>query len=381
MRLRTIIIPLLLLTVSLTLFGTSLNFSVREYSIDGKKYISLYDIATKTGINQTFDVISQRGKLYHKHHFAVFQSGYAAYVIDGRIYMSSYPVMRKNGEVFIPSLFFKEMSAAFFPEFNLKLSRNHYSLNKKSTPADDPVANLVPVSPAKEKIAFIIIDPGHGGKDPGAIGHKVREKDLTLTISKKVKKYLEKNLRGVEVIMTREKDIFIELGKRTEIANRKLKKGTNGLFISMHVNASISSRSNGFENYYLSQNATNEESRATAALENNVVVLESNKHKPYQDVEYIEALMLTTQIQKESALLAGKIQNRMKKNLKETKSRGVKKADFFVLRGALMPAVLVEAGYITNKKERGLLIKGKFQDRVAKSVGDGIKDFITEYNK
>ncbi|HRX16206.1 MAG TPA: N-acetylmuramoyl-L-alanine amidase [Spirochaetota bacterium] len=377
---RRLTIIALYLSVWTLLNGSVTSFTIREYTFNKKNYVSLYDIATKTGINQTFDVISQRGKLYHKHHSAVFQAGYAAYLIDGRVYLSDYPVIRKNGEIFIPSLFFREMCSAFFPELEVRLANNHYSLKTK-TKTEDPVPFLTPDSPPKEKIAFIFIDPGHGGRDPGAIGGKIREKDLTLKLSRKIRDYLKKNLKGVQILMTRDKDHFIELGKRTEMANRKLKKGTNGLFVSVHVNASISSRSNGHETYYLSQNPTNEESRATASLENNVVVLESKKHKPYQDVEYVEALMLTTQIQKESALLADNIQDRMKKNLRETRSRGVKKADFFVLRGALMPAVLVEAGYITNSKERKLLTQKDFQDRIAKSVGDGVIDFIKEYNK
>lgn len=374
---------LMLFTVWISLLSASSGFMIPEYTIGGKKYVSLYDIALKSDIQQNFDVISQRGKLYHRHHYAVFQSGFSAFVIDGMIYKSSYPVIRKNGEVFIPSIFFVKTMESFFPNHTLTLTGDRYRLARRTVPKIQPepsVPELSPEEPPKDRITFIIIDPGHGGKDPGAIGGKVQEKKLVLSISKNLKDYLQKKMPGVTIRMTREGDKFIELGKRTEIANRMLKKDSNGLFISMHVNASISSKSSGYETYVLSQNPTNEEARATASLENNVVVLEQKKHKPYQDVEYIEALMLTTQIQSESRMLADSIQNRMKQNMTSFKSRGVKQADFFVLRGALMPAVLVEAGYITNGKERAELVKPAYQATIARSVGDGVIDFVHKYN-
>lgn len=355
--------------------------SLPLYTINNEQFVSLYDVALVTDIEQVFDVISQRGKLYRQQHYAVFQSGYYAVVIDGNIYKSSSPVIRKQGEVFIPADQFRRVIAAFYPGKELVTEKNALSLRDKSgSDTTSDIVTHVAEKPAKDKITFIIIDPGHGGKDPGAIGGSVKEKTLTLAIAKKVRDNLKKNLKGVEVILTRPDDRFLELGTRTEIANKKLVKDKNGLFVSIHVNASISSKSSGYETYFLSQNASNEEARATAALENNVVVLESRKHKPYQDVEYIEALMLTTQIQKDSSFLAEKIQSNMKKNMKQFKSRGVKKANFFVLRGALMPAVLVEVGYITNVQERAALQKSSYQNTIAASVGEGIVDFVKYFN-
>lgn len=377
------IIPIFLILGWIASVYASNGFSIPEYTIKGKRYVSLYDIAIKSDIQQNFDVISQRGKLFHKHHYAVFQTGFSAFVIDGQIYKSSYPVMRKKGEVFIPSLFFRKTAESFFPGYKLHHSKSRYTLARRTQPKPDtptPIPDFKPVEPVKDRITFIIIDPGHGGKDPGAIGGKIHEKALVLAISKKLQAHLQKKMPDISVKLTRNNDRFIELGKRTEIANRLLKKNTNGLFISMHVNASVSSKSSGYETYVLSQNPTNEEARATASLENNVVVLEDKKHKPYQDVEYIEALMLTTQIQTESRMLADNIQEQMKKNMKKSKSRGVKKADFFVLRGALMPAVLVETGYITNSTERSHLVQSSYQKTIARSVGDGIMNFVKEYN-
>ena len=161
-----------------------------------------------------------------------------------------------------------------------------------------------------------------------------------------------------------------------------LKNNVNGIFVSIHANASISSKISGFETYFLSQNPTNEDARTTAALENNVVILEDrSRRKSYNDVDLIEALMITTQIQKESAMLAQHIQKGMDKRIWEFKSRGVKKADFFVLRGALMPAVLVEMGYMSNRRELSYLKKTGYQRKVAEGIGRGIIEFIKKYNK
>ncbi|HOP62089.1 MAG TPA: N-acetylmuramoyl-L-alanine amidase, partial [Spirochaetota bacterium] len=121
----------------------------------------------------------------------------------------------------------------------------------------------------------------------------------------------------------------------------------------------------------------------TATLENNVIVLENNgkKKKKYDDLDYIEAMMLTTQIQKESSLLAESIQKQLDLKISEFKSRGVHKADFYVLRGALMPAVLVEIGFITHKKESQYLKKDIYQEKIAQGVSEGVLNFINKYNK
>ena len=203
------------------------------------------------------------------------------------------------------------------------------------------------------------------------------EKHITLEIAKKLARYLETNLRGVRVVHTRNNDTFIELGRRIDIANARLKENENGLFISIHINASISPRISGFETYVLSQNPSNEDARATAALENNVIILEDREQaKKYDDAAHMEAFMLTAQIQKESAMLAESIQSSIDATISEFKSRGVKKADFYVLRGALMPSVLVEAGYITNTRELRYLQKSGHQDKIARGIGKGIIQFI-----
>lgn len=351
--------------------------------ISGAEYISLYDMMKSFGYESSFDVFMQKGRIYFKSHHAAYAVGLSAVIIDGKLYKSDNPVTRMNGEIMIPFDIARDMIRIFSPE--LAISRDDSRLVYADTGAPE---KLEPQEEkrytGKDRIAFVVIDAGHGGKDPGAIGKGgSREKDVTLSVSRNIEGILKEKLGGIKIHLVRRDDRFVNLSDRTGFANRRLKKGVNGLFISVHVNASISPKISGYETYFLSQNPTNDEARSTAALENDVIVFEERRDsgKKYNDVDYIEARMITTQIQKESSLLAGSVQKGISKSVRKYKSRGVKKADFYVLRGVLMPAVLVEAGYITNLKEGRSLKSREHQAAVAEGICAGIMDFIKKYNR
>jgi len=312
---------------------------------------------------------------------------FSVMLIDGALYKSGKSVIRKKGAVYIPSDAAVEILKAFYPDFILTRKENYLIWEHKATlekPAEKKTEKVETGKAARDKITFIVIDAGHGGKDPGAVSRgkvSFREKNITLKIVKYVEAALKKRLKGIAIRLTRPDDRFVELSRRTEIANRLLKKHENGLFISIHVNASLSKKSSGFETYYLSQNPTNDEARTTAALENNVVVLEDKTADgSYGDIDYIEALMMTTQIQKESSMLADSLQHGLKKVLTSFKSNGVKKADFFVLRGVLMPAALVETGYLTNAKDAANLSSDAHQIKIGEGIAEGIEIFLKKYN-
>ena len=355
--------------------------------IEGRNYVPLHSIIEEFNFENSFDVTFQKGRLYYKSHYVVYKTGYSILIVDNRIVSLEDPVIRWRGGIYIPVEGALIIVNSIFSGMNAEISASRLIIDRKSPVQPDkpgPERDKVLPSGEKERIGFIILDPGHGGKDPGAIGRGgLQEKGLTLQISKRVERMLKSRLKDIKIKATRNKDVFIELAERTEIANRELKKGINGLFVSIHVNASISSKISGFETYFLSQNPTNEEARKTAALENNVVILErgTDTKKKYDDVDLVEALMMTTQIQRESALLAESIQKNLEKNIKDFRSRGVQRADFFVLRGALMPAVLVEVGFITTPREASFLKRADYQEKIAKGICDGIADFIDEYNK
>lgn len=370
--------------------------SIKIIEHSDNRYISINSFTEDLNIHNTFDLVTGKGKLLHKGAIAIYQVDFSVMLINGKLVKTDYPVTKLNGEILFPLKFSTEIIYIFFPEYlcvenknNIRLSSKQESKNIQTQKTDrEPKENKKEVTTISsisesDRISFIIIDPGHGGKDPGAIGKGgLKEKWITLKIAANLEDYLKTKLKKIKIQLTRKSDKLIELAKRTEIANKLLKKNENGIFISIHVNASILHSVSGFETYFLSQNPSNEEARATAALENNVIILEENTKKSvYNDVEHVEAIMITTQIQKESSILANSIQKHLDKVITESASKGVKKADFFVLRGSLMPAVLVEVGYISNKKEASRLKQLSYQKKIVQGIGDGIINFIKEYNK
>ncbi|HVN49718.1 MAG TPA: N-acetylmuramoyl-L-alanine amidase [Bacteroidota bacterium] len=233
----------------------------------------------------------------------------------------------------------------------------------------------------KWKLDVIVIDAGHGGKDPGTIGvTRTREKDVTLAVALKLGALIEQNLPGVKVIYTRKTDTFVELYRRTQIANEAGGK----LFVSIHCNSlphpttSIS----GFEIYLLRPGRT-QEAIAIASRENEVVQLEDNYQNRYQKLteeEFILVTMAQSAYMKYSEQFADIASHTMAKNLK-IKNSGVKQAGFYVLVGASMPNALVELGYLSNRREEQVLRSASGQDKIAQSLFNGIKQYKAVYEK
>ena len=215
----------------------------------------------------------------------------------------------------------------------------------------------------------IVIDPGHGGKDPGCmVGGGIREKDIVLSLAKKVAERIRREI-GCEVVLTRTGDVFLPLERRTAIANMK----KADLFISLHINAHRDGRVRGLETYFLNM-ATDEGAVMVAAREN------ATSQKNLSDLQSIlNDLMLNTKI-KESNRLAHSvhkgIMERVGKAYSKVKSLGVKQAPFYVLIGAEMPAVLVETGFLTNNTERKRLQSTEYQQQVARGICGGIRSYI-----
>jgi N-acetylmuramoyl-L-alanine amidase len=226
-------------------------------------------------------------------------------------------------------------------------------------------------------IDTIVLDAGHGGKDPGAIGYsKINEKDLVLPITLELGKIIEKELPEVRVVYTRTKDVFIPLWKRTKIANDVDAK----LFISVHCNSNRSRKPNGFETYFLSSEK-DEKAKDVVLKENSAIEYEeSQDQERYEGLNFILATMLQSVNIKRSQFLASKIQNSLKLKLDKLgmASRGVKQGPFWVLVGATMPNVLVESGYISNKYEEKLLRQKTTQKKIADGIFTGIKEYKSE---
>jgi N-acetylmuramoyl-L-alanine amidase len=226
----------------------------------------------------------------------------------------------------------------------------------------------------------VVIDPGHGGKDPGAIGvDNVREKDITLAIAQKLGKIINKEMPDVKVVYTRKDDSFLDLYKRGKIANENNGK----LFISIHCNSTKKkpSEPSGAEVYLLRPGRT-QEAIEIAETENSVIKYEDNpqKYEKLTDENFILVSMAHSSYMKYSEKFAELLHKDFDINLK-IKSRGVKQAGFYVLVGASMPSVLIETGFISNKADAKFLKSAAGQDQIAESIFGSIKSYRKFYEE
>ncbi|KAA3615574.1 MAG: N-acetylmuramoyl-L-alanine amidase [Calditrichaeota bacterium] len=225
-------------------------------------------------------------------------------------------------------------------------------------------------------IDTIVIDAGHGGKDPGAIGYKgLKEKDITLGVALKLGQLIAKNMPGVKIIYTRKNDTFIPLWKRTKIANENKGK----LFISLHCNSNNNKKVRGFETYFLSADKDkNKQAQSVVLKENESIKFEHKEdQKRYEGINFILATMAQSAFIRQSQYFASVVQNSFAKTLKPLglKDRGVKQGRFWVMVGATMPNILVEIGFVSNKHEGLFLKKNANQMKIAKAVLEGIQKY------
>jgi len=218
------------------------------------------------------------------------------------------------------------------------------------------------------RVRRIVIDPGHGGKDPGAMAHGLREKDITLKVAGKTAAWLRDQYE-YEVILTRERDTSLPLEERTAIANTR----KADLFVSIHVNAHPSDAVRGVETFYLNL-ATNTEAMRVAARENATT---THNISDLQDI--LSELMQNSKIQ-ESSVLADYVQNSLISGLRdnryETEDLGVKQAPFYVLIGAEMPAVLAEISFLSNRAEASRLRDEEYLNEIAEQIAVGVAGYV-----
>jgi N-acetylmuramoyl-L-alanine amidase len=244
--------------------------------------------------------------------------------------------------------------------FSLLLAVAMFPLSGLAADAQDPA------------IRTVVIDPGHGGMETGAKGRFGNlEKDITLAISLKLKALIEKDM-GFEVVLTRDRDVDVSIENRSATANNH----KAGLFISIHANGAVQRKAAGSETFFLSLNATDEETRRLAYLENNSTDLQS-RIDPSSDDDLMMILwdMAQNAYIKQSSRLAELVQNELDAML-GTRNRGIKQAPFRVLTGVACPAVLVEAAFISNPDEEQKLASSGFQTRVAEAIYRGLARYL-----
>jgi N-acetylmuramoyl-L-alanine amidase len=228
---------------------------------------------------------------------------------------------------------------------------------------------------------IVVLDPGHGGRDSGAISRSgLQEKDIVLDIAKKMQKIIQTEAPHIKVFLTRDRDYFLPLPRRTEIAEEY----KADLFISLHVNANPNRKVHGFSVYTLSENATDEAARQLAEKENAADLLFGGVATPVPTNDSLLTFVLadlskTAWLQ--HSLEFGQIAvNTTVENLRDynVDKEGLKRANFVVLRTAAMPAILVEACYISNKKEEALLSRKDFRMNIAQSLAKSVVQYFSQ---
>ena len=242
----------------------------------------------------------------------------------------------------------------------------------------------------EKTISTIIIDPGHGGKDPGAIGiNKLFEKDVVLSFSLELEEELKKIMPDVKIVLTRKGDTYPTLEERFKIANDAAKintdKSKNALFVSVHANASFSPSAKGFEAYFVSAQESSEYARAVSMFENEALVkfdnIDTSKYEK-DSSQITHNYMLVEQYQKESRLLAESITEQvLKVSGVARRTKPVQNALFYVLKGAIMPSTLIELGFITNPDDAKFMNTKETRLKMVKATAEGIKKYIELFEK
>ena len=327
-------------TIGLLLLAVNL-FAVND--------IALLEKSKNSGMTIYWDSLSETGMIEKNGHQLSFRNGEGLVLLDSiRVMITDAPELRDN-QLYVSKKFLDD-SEDFF--------------NQKSE---------LPF-----KVGAILIDAGHGGKDPGALktykingkNVTIQEKDITLKVAKMLAERLKAAYPGKQIILTRNSDKFLSLGERTDIANG-VKVGENEavLFISVHVNSSLNKTSSGYEVWYLSPGYRRN-------------VLDKSAVDGDPNLFPILNSMLEEEYTTESIMIAKFIMDGLQAQIgKESTARGIKAEEWFVVRNSNMPSVLIELGFISNEKEALLLNDDRYLKKATLGIYNGIAAFITHFER
>jgi len=307
-------------------------------------YLLLADAVQSWNASASFDVLSQTGSIIRGKEIITFKLDYEIFILNGSRVLVGKPIIFKDGRLYIPVETAGLIRAWF-------LDRE----NEQKT---------------KGRVAIIVIDAGHGGKDPGAIGDygnfKLAEKDVTLIIAKKLYELLRNNFTDKKIILTRSDDSYKTLEERVQIANdHSLALNEAIIYISIHANASFNAHAKGFEVWYLDpdyQRTVITDTTAVTYDKDVLPVINSMLQEEY----IVESVYLARQISASLAAVIGA----------QSPSRGIRPAQWFVVRNTKMPAVLVEVGFVTNPEESKLLADSAYLLKLTQGLYTGIISFI-----
>jgi|TARA_B100001142_G_scaffold113751_2_gene115816 N-acetylmuramoyl-L-alanine amidase len=330
-------------------------------TIENNKFFSINDFLSSTGSEPYINEKTEKIVFYLDNKKIKITNGITFLLIDDNIYQLSSKVVRQNNEYFVHIDSFINIVNSSLQ--NLSIISNSSEIIISSTAKTKNVAiKNIDIEKNKWKFSTIIIDPGHGGKDPGAVGYRgTLEKDIALDVAKRLEKKISKNMK-VKTVLTRDEDIFLKLGERTRIAN----ENNGSLFISIHANAATDRRASGFETFLIGPNK-NEAAVRVAARENSVLELEGVAGKKLTNEDLIQATIAQSAFASKSEKFAALVQEEIGKRV-QGKNRGVKQAGFYVLMGASMPNVLVELGFISNLAEEKKLRSSQYREVLATAI-------------
>lgn len=329
------------------------SFNIIE--LNNFRFVSVNELCAKSDITYCWDGFSKRLILNKDAENAIIAVGSSYVLVNGKIEDIKYPVSLSDGMVIVPYEFAQRLSQRF----------------KK--PLIEP--QLMPKKEPFIGINNIILDPGHGGKDPGAIGKTgLKEKEVVLDVAKELKSALLS--KGFNVIMTRESDTFIPLSERVEIAN----KNQGDLFVSLHTNASRAKMARGIEVYYLSELTENNGEVEEGTEDNSAEYIPNGQCNSSAYLDRILEEFILIANRNDSIELANTVADSISERL-FIRNRGIKRAQFFVLRGAKMPAILIEIGFITNRFEERNLKNEHYRRMVVEVIAEGIGKFRERYEQ
>ena len=338
-------------------------------TIQNNQFFSVNDLAKITNSKKFINDQTEKIIFYVDNKKIKVTNDIAFILIEDSLYQLSSKVIKDKNDYYLPIDSFFNIINNLSKDFSAVLSSQRISFStKKITVTPNKKVDL---SNEKQKWEFktIVIDAGHGGKDPGAVGYRgTKEKDIALDVAKRLEKKLSKNL-NVKIVMTRDEDIFLRLSERTKIAN----ENNGSLFISIHTNAAEDRRASGFETFLIGPNK-NEAAVRVAARENAVLELEGISGQKLTNEDLIKATIAQSAFASKSEQFASMVQGEIKKRV-QSKDRGVKQAGFYVLMGASMPNVLVELGFISNPSEEKKLRSPQYRDQLATAIYRAVEQY------
>lgn len=320
--------------------------------IDGSRYIFAESLCEAYNISYHWDPIARKATLKKDDKEARFLVDSSVALLDDTVRTMDKEARFYQGSMMIPDSFARRTLAPFF--------REKYVARKR-----------LPTKIYDLPIRRVVIDPGHGGKDPGAVGKRgLKEKDVVLDIAKRLKRELK--AAGINAILTRESDKFISLSQRAKITNANIDATQGDFFISIHANASHSRWVSGIEVFYLSEAVDDNPRSFKAAKDYRLNLKESYFGKNTLPIIWY---LLFRENRRESAQLAKLICSSLSKDLRQ-RNRGAKQARFYVLN-TNAPAILVEVGFISNLREEEKLRDASYREKIAQALAEG----VIQYNR